>query len=492
MRRLLLYISLFFAIALQPVSAQQLDSLTRANLSRQLNEYFAAIETSGVEVQIEESDFLIGMPTDSLVRQFVAVKVYEHYLNSPVMGSETVAIHVLDEWFLSGKVKMYNDIDFLNARIFADFNRQSLIGSKAPQLTLLTRTNEQRAFFDEAPEAYKILYFYDAGCAKCKLETPRLVRFLATGDYPVELLAVYAGDSANAWDEYVAKYFSTDQVCSAQITHLWDPEIDSDFQRKYGVLQTPRMFLIAPDGTIIGRGLDTIALEQLLEKELAASEFQYGSPESEQLFDKLLGPAPTADEIMDIAQMLAAATIDKNDVKMFKQLTGDYLYYLAPKSGEEYKEGLYRMVNQYVLSRNEIWTTEDDRLKVVGFSEILNDLLSKAQTGSLISDIKVKGEYIKGTRSSQKKKSFRKLGGDENLIIFHTEGCHICAAQIAAASELAASNPKVRVFLVNVDRLVEDNPTLSATLFDSFDLSALPYILLIDKKGTILRRYIYL
>ena len=150
------------------------------------------------------------------------------------------------------------------------------------------------------------------------------------------------------------------------------------------------------------------------------------------------------------------------------------------------------MITEYVLSRTDIWTTEDDRLKVVGFAEILNDLLSKSQPGTVISDIKVKGEYIKGTRSSLKKKNFRKLGGDENLIIFHTEGCHICAAQIVAASELAASNPRVRVFLVNVDRLVEDNPTLSATLFDSFDLSALPYILLIDKKGTILRRYIYL
>ena len=159
MRRLLIYISVFFVFALQQAGARQLDSLTRAQLSKQLDEYFAAIEKSGPAVQIEESDFLIGMPTDSLVRQFVAVKVYDHYLNSPVMGSETVAIHVLDEWFFSGKIKMYNDIDLLNAKIYADFNRQSLIGSKAPQLTLLTRSNESRDLFGEAPGAYKILYF---------------------------------------------------------------------------------------------------------------------------------------------------------------------------------------------------------------------------------------------------------------------------------------------------------------------------------------------
>jgi hypothetical protein len=44
------------------------------------------------------------------------------------MGAEAVAIHVLDKWFIDGPVRMYDDVDLLHARIFADFNRQSLIG----------------------------------------------------------------------------------------------------------------------------------------------------------------------------------------------------------------------------------------------------------------------------------------------------------------------------------------------------------------------------
>ena len=471
------------------LSAQQLDSLTRRTLSDKLGEYLSAIETAGPEVQIEEADFLIGTATDSLVRQFIAVKVYQHYFDSPVMGSETVAIHVLDKWFLEGGVKMYNDIDLLNARVFADFNRQSLIGMQAPELTLKTAEEAPVQLYSNLSEKYSVLYFYDTSCAKCKLETIRLRNAMQGKNYPVDFYAVYVGDNKNAWQEYIGQHLVLEGLT---MYHFWDPEIDSDFQRKYGVIQTPRMLLIAPSGQILGRGLDADALVLMLDSVFAQNEMEYGDPEADALFDRLLGPAPTRKEIIDVAVMLEAAAMDRGGNYLYKQMIGNYLYYIAPKTGEEYKEALYQMISEYILARTDIWTTEDDRLKVVGFAEILNDLLSKAVPGTVIPSLKVQGEYLKGARSSHKKVNLRKLGGKENIIIFHTEGCHICEAEIEAARSLAAADSDVRVLLVNVDRLIAENPTLSATIFDSFDLSALPYILLTNKKGNIVRRYISL
>ena len=408
------------------------------------------------------------------------------------MGSETVAIHILDEWFFSGKVKMYNDIDLLNAKIFADFNRQSLIGLKAPQLTLLTRNNESRDLFSEAPGAYKILYFYDAGCAKCKYETPRLVSLLAEGEYPVELIAVYVGDSTQAWDEYVAKYYSVLQAGDVQITHLWDPEVDSDFQRKYGVLQTPRMFLISPDGTIIGRGLDTSALAQLLEQELAVPEFQYGSPESEQLFDKLTGPDPTSVEISEISDMLAAATLDKGDGRMFKQLADDYLYYLAPKTKQAYRYGLNLHIEKYILERQDIWNTEDDSLKVVGFAQIMHDLINKTPAGEKIAPVKIKGTLLSGGKEKVKKMKLNKLRGKDNIIIFHTTGCPVCAAEIAEARKLAEAYGGINFFLVNIDEVMASSPEKATELFDAFDLSVLPHIVWTDENNIVRSCYVSL
>jgi hypothetical protein len=95
----------------------------------------------------------------------------------------------------------------------------------------------------------------------------------------------------------------------------------------------------------LGRGLDADALVQMLEPIFAPKEMVYGDPESDALFDRLLGPAPTRQEIMAVAQMLEAAALDRGGDYMYKQLIGDYLYYLAPKTGEEYKEGLSQMIS---------------------------------------------------------------------------------------------------------------------------------------------------
>ena len=488
MKRILLILLSCFACLGVQAQAQQLDSLTKAGLSDKLDEYFDAIKALDVDAQKEEVDFLIGTATDSLVRQFVAVKVYDHYLGSPVMGAEAVAIHVLDKWFFDGSVKMYDDVDLLHARIFADFNRQSLIGEKAPQLSLLTYDDEPASLYSAPSEKYSVLYFYDTGCAKCKLENIRLTEAFKEKSYPIECYAVYAGDNKDQWKEYQNNKFNFEGI---SVTHLWDPEIDSDFQRKYGVLQTPRMFLISPDGTIVGRGLDTDALMQLLEAVFAETELEYGGAESAELFDRLLGSTPSRREIADVARMIEDATLGEGNEVMYRQLIGDYLYYLAPKTGEEFKEGLYEFIPRYILGREDIWSSEDDRMKVVGFAEIMNDLLSKAAPRTTIADLKVDGIYIRNGKEKQCRKNLRKLCGLVNIVIFHTEGCHICEAEIAQARELAET-PKLNVFLVNVDKTISENPSLSTRLFDSFDLSALPFILMTDRKGHIMARYMTL
>ena len=89
------------------------------------------------------------------------------------------------------------------------------------------------------------------------------------------------------------------------------------------------------------------------------------------------------------------------------------------------------------------------------------------------------------------------------MIIFYTEGCEICTAEKAAALELLsrASDPSLskdertkymnqNVFMVNVDALMKDNPSLATRLMDLFDLSSLPYIISTDSDGIILRRYL--
>ena len=131
-------ILLIFFVLLLPflASAQQPDSAKTAELGRKLTEYYKALEHENIDVQKQECDFLIEAVSDSLLKQFVALDIYGHYMESPLMGSENVAVHVYDKWFATGAVPMKSESDRIAAKVFAEFNRQSLIGEKAPSLTL--------------------------------------------------------------------------------------------------------------------------------------------------------------------------------------------------------------------------------------------------------------------------------------------------------------------------------------------------------------------
>lgn len=488
--------------------AASLDTAVCNALDSKLMEYFEAIKHEPVDVQKAECDFLIGSTNDSLIRNHVAQTIYDHYIGSPVMGFEAVAIHVFDNWFLPGKARMRSDMDMLGARIFAEFNRLSQIGCRAPELSMISLDGQPVCLFaeDDRKDRFRVLYFYDTDCAKCRMQSILLGNVLATEDFPIDFYAIYTGDDRQAWREYVSERFDI-YPSHARITHLWDPEIDSDFQRKYAVLQTPRLYLITPDGTIKGRGLDALALSQMLHAIFDEVELDYGSRESAELYDGIFaGGAASPSDVKAVADQIASSTLPVGDTVMFRQMAGDLLYYLSSRSGEGMKEGMNYLIDSYILSDNKVWKSQDDSLKVVGFAQIMDDLLDKATPGSRISDLKVPGTLVTCKGEKQTSRKLGRIGGNRNMIIFYTEGCRICDAEKAAALRLldaaaadlpagrvsVRSSRRMRVFMVNVDEILRSDPSLASRLFDSFDLSSLPFLIETDRKGVILRRYISL
>ena len=469
--------------------SQNADSLARAALGERLQEYYKAIERETLQVQEGECDFLIESTSDSLLRQYIALDIFRHYQDSPVMGSENIAVYVYDKWFGSGKIKMKSEADRIAAKVYAEFNRQSLIGKKAPAVLMESFDGTMVNLYgpEDVSKRYRVLYFYDTDCSKCKLETILLKNLLSVKNYPADLYAIYVGSDREAWTKYINERLT---VPSAR--HFWDPSFESDFQRKYGVLQTPRMFLIGPDGVIVGRGLDAEALEALLELRFAEKKLQYGTPESEALFDGIFGASqgrPSVGEVKGIADYIYDRTVARGDTLMFRQMSGDYLYYLASRSGEGYKEGLKYHINKNISGRDSVWRSADDSLKVVGFAQIMSDLLSKSVPGSKISDIKVPGELYTLNKERTVKIRLDKLGKKLNTIIFYTEGCEVCAAEKKMALA-GITDKKTAVLMVNMDKIFAADPSLASQLMDSFDLSSLPFIIQTDSSGTILRRYV--
>jgi len=459
-------------------------------LGAKLQEYFTALSGEPAQVQNTECDYLIASCQDSLVRQYVALKIYDHYLHSKIMGDDAVAVHVARKWFLSKEVPMKTDTDLLNAQIFVEFNQHSLIGQKAPVIKLFDPSGA--AVSVPAPEQYSVLYFYDTGCATCKVETPRLQRLAASGDFPVTVYAIYVGADSAGWEKVRAGL--------PEFIHLWDPEISSDWQRLYGILKTPGMFLVNPSGTIVGRGLDTSALQILLNKELGEGKHVYGEASQMELYGQLFTPygdSLSTANVMEVADYLAARTFGEGDIESFKQVAGDLLYYLSSQKKEAFRDACKPFVQKYLDQLPDVWNTEDDKAQVLSLGHMLVDLASRTPAGSLIPDLTVHGTLLRKPcllRKGSKEGVFqlRKLKGDPAYLVFYTSGCTSCQATLEAVDALVAKDRRTRILLIDMDALLSDYPEEAGTLLDSFDLSALPFVLEMDKKGIVKHRYVQL
>lgn len=252
--------SLLFSLS---AFSQQLDSLEfdrYRGLDSLLTQFYSALEMEDVDVKGREMDNLISMCKDSLARQHVALQIFDHYRYSRLMGEEAVAVHIFDEWIASGKIQTRSEFELMDDEMFVNFNRSSLLGMEAGRISLFKPCGGTREIPSEG--RVSILFFYDTSCAKCRLETQVLPQVVKDIDFPVDFYAIYVGTDRRSWNAF-RKNFKL-RNSNMKLIHLWDPEIDSGYQRLYGVTGTPKMFVVEPEGIIIGRRLEMTNLMDMI------------------------------------------------------------------------------------------------------------------------------------------------------------------------------------------------------------------------------------
>ena len=136
-------------------------------------------------------------------------------------------------------------------------------------------------------------------------------------------------------------------------------------------------------------------------------------------------------------------------------------------------------------------------------------------------DVKVYGRLQRGSRSKERVWRLRRLRGD-TYIVFYTGGCSDCKAELDAADSLAKSrglgflppcggvsgssfvpsferdsmiagkscSSRISVLYVNMDEIMSKDNKMAFRLLDAFDLSSLPYITYIDKRGIVRGKYL--
>ena len=194
----------------------------------------------------------------------------------------------------------------------------------------------------------------------------------------------------------------------------------------------------------------------------------------------------TAD-INGVSDRIAARTAASPSA--FKEAVGDLFYYLSIMPEGCYKEACKYLIDKYILSRQDVWDTPSDSLKIIGYARTMSDLLSRAMPGSPVPDVEVSGVQAHGRSAEngmwkqrrQKTWQLSRLRRD-TYIMFYDEECSSCQDNIASAERLMSADRKMRVLFVKMQP--------EEALLDSFDLTSLPYIIRVDKNGIITARYV--
>jgi len=125
------------------------------------------------------------------------------------------------------------------------------------------------------------------------------------------------------------------------------------------------------------------------------------------------------------------------------------------------------------------------------------DLASRTPAGSQVPDLVVPatlhrkpGLFRKGVKEGNFK--LRKLKGNPAYLIFYTASCSACKELLAAVDDIVAKDRKAKVLLIDMDTLFNDQPDKANELLDHFDLSVLPFVLQLDRKGVVQHRYVQL
>lgn len=520
------------------------------SLGRLLNEYTRALDDYGASYKSAECDDIIAYCHNDSTRNFAARHLFRHYMDSPLMGDEAVAIHLYDRWFASA-ISFASEEDAFAAKIFVDANRQSLLGMPAPALRLYDGNDREVSLFSSGMETIpegdsfvgadgrlRVLYFYATDCSVCKLYSKQLETLLSRLTRPVDLVAVYTGKDRESWEKYVRERLSW-KADKVRIFNLWDGDGKGEFVTRYGVLSTPRLFLVEKDGTIIGRRLDPEALRMLFELIEEDNQYAYGDERSRQLFEGLLPvddlTIPAVTETMNLIQRISQ---DKGNPAVYRHMTGDLLYYLNSHEDEHSIEVCDWFINEYILSDKIKWRGENDSLSVLHLAKFLQGLHGKAALGTpvpavrayveeVVPDAPVTKIGLKGKYRLDALKKRCRFKKREMLLLFYDPACSDCQEQLAKARELVCGLPDAAgqsdspaaastdnqasapgqssstvtspeaggseppvVILINVeDNMARLNEKERQALFDAFDLSSLPYLLRLAPDGSITRRY---
>lgn len=192
---------------------------------------------------------------------FYASHLLNKYQLSEIVGMDAVFVHIADNYYLNGKVKVYDTAFLSKLRKRVEDLRPNLMGNVAPDFTvqdIYGRTVQLRALKAEAT----VIIFWDPSCNHCQKVIPvldsisreyasrglQVIGFMTQGDGP-------------AWQKYLKEHDLLHRWIN-----VWDPYRSSKFDKLYDIYSTPVLYLLDDKQRILLKRIGVESLPAILDE----------------------------------------------------------------------------------------------------------------------------------------------------------------------------------------------------------------------------------
>ncbi len=389
---------------------------------------------------IRSCDYLISFSKDSLIKSHIAQYLFEKFYSSKLMGMESVAIHIAKNYYLNKKLAWPDKVGFIGLQIFVEFNENSLLGMDAPELTLNDLKGNTVSLRSSQSE-YTLVYFFDDQCSTCKKELPAIKEIADKyRDSGLSIYAVYTESNRENFTKFIDQEFPG-SASGKNWNFVWDQNFDSNFHKLYNVLKTPQMFLLDKRKVIIGRNLDSQALEQLLKTEIAARENL--DKNVSQFLDKYLlnfNLADSSDLRSAFAPLFERTTGSQNN-ETYTSIFYPLFEKLWRAAVEPYESAAIYLAENYIIPKAYLWwdkSIPDDYVpKILG--RIKNN-----RTGAVANDLTV---YDPRNNTF----SIGSIKSKYTVLYFYSPDCAICKPFSYELKKISKSLKKRGATIVAID-----------------------------------------
>ena len=356
-----IFSSIFAAMTLSFIAGAQApvaDSVRAKWLDREeISLVLRIFDGRAAEDITSQIDVLISSGKSPEEQAWLARNIYQYYLDSKVMGYDRLSVYVADNYFLNGKLKLESAEEMTGMKLFANHNRQSLVGNKAPEISFEDASGNIFPVL-KSDYDFTVLYFWDNECAICRQTTPRLLDYLEKidRDVNVEVFMVFTKDGSKReqWlDYYDDNIVRRKMPENVTLHYVWDPDYKTDFSMKYGVLSTPGLFLINSKGIIVGRRLNANSLRQVVDV------YKNAPSELDEVFDNAfsLVTRGTHEECMPLIHARIDAFFNqyKDKPEFFCEIFYSMYQYLKSHPNYDLQCGAAYLAQKYILDIPALW-----------------------------------------------------------------------------------------------------------------------------------------